>query len=300
MSTEPTPTEPKSGEKPQEIKVIVDNEQTKKLAEELAKAETAKKALEDQLAKNEADRKAQEEAAKKSAEEVEDLKNKLGIIAEKELDKKRKAVVEKANALLKDPERVKEIESKLSNPTEIAAMEFTMNQLEKQISIGEAQFKQYQEDEKKKAEEAVAAKAKADEEAKKAAEEAARTGKPQPKTETPAGSAPMNPAQMGTPQPTDLMHMKFDSYAAMITYLRETENGPDKERAAEAKVALNSLIGKWATLVRQAHNQQTVVPQEEAGKTTPSIKEMSLSRPARQELERRRQGQAPQQVEGTQ
>ena len=43
-----------------------------------------------------------EARALKAEEEAEDLKTKLGLIAEKELDKRRKAVVEKINGTFKD------------------------------------------------------------------------------------------------------------------------------------------------------------------------------------------------------
>jgi hypothetical protein len=285
------PTEPQTP-KEKEIKITVDNEQTKILAEQLAKAERDKRDIEEKLTKIEADNKVQVEAAKKAIDEAEDLKNKLGIIAEKELDKKRKTVTEKANALLKDPERVKEIESKLSTPEGIAAMEYTMNVLEKQMKAGEEQFKAYQEGERKKAEEA----AKATEDAKKAAEEAAKSGKPQPKPETPAGSAPLNPQQMGSSeQPTDLMHMKFGSYEAMVRYLHEVENGPDKERAAEAKAALTTLLEKWASLVKQKYDAMQGAPPK-GFENAPLFQDMLLSKRAKQAQRELQQGARPESV----
>lgn len=278
--------------KEKEIKITVDNEQTKILAEQLAKAESSKREMEEKLQKIEADAKAQAEASKKAQEETEDLKNKLSIIAEKALDQKRKAVSEKANALLKDPERVKEITDKLSTPDGIAAMEFTMNALEKQMKIGEEQYKQYQEAERKKAEDA----AKAAEEAAKVAAEAAKSGKPQPKPETPAGSAPLNQAQMGQGgQSADLMHMKFGSYEAMVRYLHEVENGPDKEKAAEAKSALTSLLQKWAGLVKQNYDTMRGAP-EKGFENQPLFKDMLLSKRAQEELRRREQGKQAESV----
>jgi len=282
-------------EKEQNIHVTVDNEQTKVLAEQLAKAQAEKKAMEEKLAHIEADKKVQDEAAKKLAEETEDLKNKLGIIAEKELEKKRNSVKEKANALLKDPERVKEIESKLGTPEGIAAMEYTMNVLEKQMKVGQEQFEAYKVAEIKKAEEA-AAKAKADKEAAdKAAAEALAAGKPVPPITPPAGSAPLNPAQMGNPQPNDLMHMKFDSYEAMVRYLHEVENGPDKLRAAEAKAALDELLKKWASLVKQNYDTLRGAP-EKGFENAPKFKDMLLSKRAQEELRRRQQGNQPENV----
>ena len=178
-----------------------------------------------------------------------------------------------------------------------------MNVLEKQMKVGEEQFKQYQEAERKKAEDAAKLteeqKKAADEAAKVAAQaaaEAAKTGKPVPKQETPAGSAPLNNAQMGNPAPTDLMHQKFGSYAAMVSYLHEVENGPDKEKAAEAKTALNELIRKWATLVKQSHDAMTSTGPENLSKDTPSIHDMTLSKRAKEELRRREQGLPAQSV----
>lgn len=289
-------TEQSKEKNEQDIHITVDNEQTKVLAEQLAKAQNEKKEMEEKLAKIEADKKAQEEIAKKAAEETEDLKNKLGIIAEKELEKKRNAVKEKANALLKDPERVKEITDKLSTPDGIAAMEFTMNALEKQMKVGEEQFKSYKEAEQKKAEEAVKAAADAKAKADAEAAEAAKTGKPQAKPETPAGSAPLNDAQLkgGNAQPNDLMHMKFDSYEAMVRYLHEVENGSDKARAAEAKTALNDLLKKWASLVKQNYDTMRAGPQ--TGFEGKPFKELLLSKRAQEELKRREQGKQAENV----
>lgn len=291
------PAEQKTENKEREIKITVDNEQTKVLAEQLAKAQLEKKEMEERLAKIEADSKTQAEASKKAQEETEDLKNKLGIIAEKELEKKRSSVKDKANALLKDPERVKEITDKLSTPEGIAAMEFTMNALEKQMKVGEEQFKSYQEAERKKVEDAakVAAEAKAKADAETA--EAAKKGGSQSKPETPAGSAPLNQAQMqgGNSQPNDLMHMKFDSYEAMVRYLHEVENGSDKERAAEAKVALNMLLQKWASLVKQNYDAMRSAPQT-GFENQPKFKDLLLSKRAQEELKRREQGKSAENV----
>jgi hypothetical protein len=292
---EQKPAEQTPKEKEQNIHVTVDNEQTKVLAEQLAKAQLEKKEMEEKLAKIEAQNKVDIEAQKKLAEETEDLKNKLGIIAEKDLEKKRASVKDKANALLKDPERVKEIEAKLSTPEGIAAMEYTMNVLEKQMKVGEEQFKSYQEQERKKAEDAaakvVADKAAAD----KAAAEALAAGKPAPVTTPPSGSAPLNAQQMGNAQPNDLMHMKFDSYEAMVRYLHETEKGPDKLRAAEAKAALDELLKKWASLVKQNYDTMRGAPTQ-GFENAPSFKELGLSKRAQEELRRRQQGNQPENV----
>lgn len=287
----PTNTEDKPKEK--EIHITVDNTETKRLAEELAKAKQEKEEMEKKLKAIEAQKVIDAEVSKKLGEETEDLKNKLGIIAEKELEKKRNSVKEKANALLKDPERVKEIESKLSTPEGIAAMEYTMNVLEKQMKVGEEQFKSYQEGERKKTEEA-AAKAKADADAAaKVAADAAAAGKPA--TAPPAGQAPLNAAQMGNPLPTDLMHMKFDSYGAMVRYLQEVEKGSDKLRAAEAKTALNELLKKWASLVKKNYDEMRQPPVE-TSENVPTFKELGLSKRAQEELKRRQQGGQPENI----
>jgi hypothetical protein len=288
----PKPTNTDDKPKEKEIHITVDNTETKRLAEELAQAKAEKKEMEEKLKGIEAQKVIDAEASKKLGEETEDLKNKLGIIAEKELEKKRTSVKEKANALLKDPERVKEIESKLSTPEGIAAMEYTMNVLEKQMKVGEEQFKSYQEGERKKAEEA-AAKAKADVEAVVKAASDAAAGKSA--TTPPAGQAPLNAAQMGNPQPTDLMHMKFDSYGAMVRYLQEVEKGPDKLRAAEAKTALNELLKKWASLVKKNYDEMRQPPVE-TSENTPTFKELGLSKRAQEELKRRQQSGQPENV----
>lgn len=267
-----------SKEKETQIHVTVDNEQTKILAQQLAQAQAEKKAAEDKLRAFEAQKIIDSESTKKLGEETEDLKNKLGIIAEKELEKKRKAVTEQAKTLLKDDARVKEIESKLSTPEGIAAMEYTMNVLEKSLKIGQEEQKAYVETERKKAEEAV-----------KAAEAAKAAGQP-----APAGSAPLNNAQLGNPQPTDLMHMKFDSYQAMVRYLHEVENGSNKELAAEAKAALDELLKKWASLVKQGYDSMRGT--ENMGKDQPLFKDMLKSKRAQEELKRREQGKPAENV----
>lgn len=281
MPNEPTGNETPPAQdkgKEQNIHVTVDNEQTKLLAQELAKAQAEKKAMEDKLAKIEADKKVDQETAKKLAEETEDLKNKLGIIAEKELEKKRTAVKTKAKELLQDDARVKEIEDKLSTPEGIAAMEYTMNVLEKQLKIGEEQHKAFLEAEKKKLEDAA-----------KAAEAAKAAGK-----EPPAGSAPMNAQQMGNSQPTDLMHQKFDSYEAMVRYLHQVENGTDRELAAQAKTALDTLLQGWAKLVKQ--NYDTMRGSPEGGIVTPKFQDLLKNKRAQEELRRRQQQSQPESV----
>lgn len=299
MSENPKPNEQKPSaeqkpEKEREIHVTVDNEQTKVLAEQLAKAQKEKQDMEEKLKAIEAQSKIEAEAAKKSAEETEDLKNKLGIIAEKELEKKRNSVKEKANALLKDPDRVKEITDKLGTPEGIAAMEFTVNTLEKTMKVGQEQFEQYKAEQLKKAEEAAAKVAADKAAADKAAAEALAKGE-KPKEATPAGTAPLNAQQMGNPQPTDLMHMKFESSEAMVRYLHEVEQGPDKLRAAEAKAALEELMRKWASLVKQNYDSMRGAP-EKGFEGAPKFQDILKSKRAQEELRRRQQGGQPESV----
>lgn len=282
-------------EKEREIKITVDNKQTELLAKQLTEAQAEKKAMEEKLVKMETDRKTQEEVSKKAAEDLEDLKNKLGIIAEKELEKKRNSVKDKANALLKDPERVKEIEQKLSTPEGIAAMEYTMNVLEKQLKIGEAEFKSYQEAERKKAEETVKKAADDKAAADKATAEALAKGEKPPAP--PAGTAPLNAQQLGNPTEQDWKKIKFESYGAMIRYLQEVEQSQDKLRAAEAKTALDALLQKWASLVKANRDAMTNIPPESLDKNTqPLFKDIGLSKRAREELERRKRGEPAQNV----
>ncbi|MGA3110586.1 MAG: hypothetical protein ABSE15_00955 [Candidatus Bathyarchaeia archaeon] len=69
-------------------------------------------------------------------EENEDLKNKLGLISELELEKHRKGVNEKINRYISDPSKRAEMSEKLKSqsPDGIMAMETTMNLLEDQLT----------------------------------------------------------------------------------------------------------------------------------------------------------------------
>jgi hypothetical protein len=91
----------------EDIKVTVDNEHTKSLEQRALKAE----------------------------EEAEDLKTKLGIIAEKELDKRRKAVVEKVNSTFKDSGKRAEMLDKVanSNPQQLSAMDSMLDAFSEQL-----------------------------------------------------------------------------------------------------------------------------------------------------------------------
>lgn len=221
---------PKQDEKkPQEIKITVDNEQTKNLLDQLKREEEARKKAEADLkAKTEEQTKEKAEHAK-TKEEAEDYKGKLEMIAEKELDKKRAVVKEKASKLIQDPERIKEIEAKLKDPEQVAATEYMLKVLEDALNKGEEQHKALLDAEKAKIEEAAKA--------------AASGGAP------PAGSAPLNAAQTGGAK------TGYDSAEAMVADLRKREHSSDPVIAAEAKAILDELFKKWATAVKQEFNE---------------------------------------------
>ena len=75
-------------------------------------------------------------------EENEDLRNKLGIIAEKRLDEKRKIVTDKINSLIRDPSRRAEMVEKLKtdSPEGVSAMDTTMKILEEQLGSKHERF----------------------------------------------------------------------------------------------------------------------------------------------------------------
>lgn len=276
-------------QEPKEVHVKVDAEQIKQMAEELAKEKADAKAAREQAAKAEADKKASDEAkklsdeaAKKATEEADDAKGKLGLIAEKALEKKRAEVTEKANQLFQnDPERVKEVVAKLKDPEGVQAMEYTLNVLDQTLKKGEEARNKLVSEEKAKLE----AKAKADAEAAAAI---AAGGKP-----APAGSAPLNDKQLGQAETGDLMKMKFDSHEAMVRYLKELEHGSDPELAAKAKVVLNKFFENWAQLVKQGYDS---MKGESAKQVIPSFKELTLSKRAQEELKRRQEGKTPERV----
>lgn len=248
-----TKEEKKSTEKEREFKVTVDDTAIKQMAEQNAKLETEKKAIEEKATKAEADRKtaeeakkASDEATKKVTEENEDLKGKLGLIAEKELEKKRTAIRENAKRLFQnDAERIKDIEAKLTDPEGVQNMEFTLNVLDQTLKKGEEAAKKLAEENAKKVEE------------QKKAEEAAAKAAAEGNTPPPAGTAPLNEKQLGAQAPiTDMFKMQFDSHEAMVRYLREAEKSPNPETAAKAKAALGTLFEKWTALVKSQHDAQ--------------------------------------------
>jgi vacuolar-type H+-ATPase subunit I/STV1 len=151
------------------------------------------------------------------------------MISEKELEKKRAVIKEKAKTLIQDEERVKEIEAKLKDPEQVAATEYMLKVLEDQLKKGEEQYKALIDAEKKKVEEAAKA--------------AASGGAP------PAGSAPLNAAQTGT------VKTGYDSAEAMVADLRKREHSSDPAIAAEAKIILDELFKKWASAVKSEFNE---------------------------------------------
>lgn len=222
---------PKEGEKKQatEVTVKVDNEQTKILIEQLKREEKAKLEAEAKLKEMMEDKVKADVEHKKVSDEAEDIRGKLEMIAEKELNKKREEIRVKAQKLIQDPERVKEIEARLKDPEQVAATEYMLKVLEDTLAKGEEQHKKLQEEEKAKAE--AAAKA------------AASGGIP------PAGSAPLNDAQTGGTK------TGYDSAEAMVADLRKREKSSDPAIAAEAKAILNELFKKWASAVKAEYNE---------------------------------------------
>lgn len=242
----PQSTPQKDERKPTEVTVKVDNEQTKILMEQLKREEEARKIAEAKL-KEMTEAKVKDDVEHtKTKEEAEDYKGKLEIIAEKELEKKRVIVKEKASKLIQDPERIKEIEARLKDPEQVAATEYMLKVLEDTLIKGEEQHKLLMEAEKKKVEDA----------AKAATESGAQT---------PAGSAPLNDKQIGTGK------TGYDSAEAMVADLRKREHSSDPVVAAEAKAILDELFKKWATAVKQEFNQMRGFKGE--GKQ-PSIEEL--------------------------
>jgi len=181
-------------------------------------------------------------------EENEDLKNKLGIIAEKKLDEKRNAVTGKINALIADPQKRAEMIEKLKSqsPEGISNMDSMMNLLEDQLS--KSKNERYE----------------------------------------PAGSAPMNPQQMGSSIETDdIYRKKFGSYSAMITALREESKSEDKQKAQRANLVLNQLLNKYAVAQRDVHTEQRFCEDDAIPKTdkVPTV-DFSKSEEPFSELER--------------
>jgi hypothetical protein len=133
--------EPSTEEKLKKAREALEDEKRRKatannltLSGDKNAVETAKEILEKEMQKR-----ANEPSKDELLEENEQLKTKLALVAEKELEKKRNAVTEKAKELLKDSERVKEITDQLTSPEGVKAMEFTLNTLEKTLKTGEGE-----------------------------------------------------------------------------------------------------------------------------------------------------------------
>lgn len=237
------------------VKVSVDNEQTKILMEQLKREETARLAAEAKNTELLNAVKVAEDKAKISGDEAEDAKGKLQIVAEKELEKKRNLITENAKRLLGDDERVKEIVEKLKDPVNVQAIEYTLKVLDDTLRKGEEQRKVQMEIEQKKKVETAAVEA-----------AAIKTGLPPP-----AGTAPLNQAQMGASKGAG-----FDSYEAMVMDLRKKEASADPQVAAEAKVILNEFFRKWSSAVKGEYEQMRGFDATR-DKLQPSLKEITKS-----------------------
>lgn len=230
------PTDPK----PTEVHVTVDSEQMKTLIETQKRLESEKKALEegkkvaeDAKVKAETDAKKSAEEAAAAKKEAGENKEKLDLIAQKEFEKKRAAIIEKTKTLIQDPERIKEIESKLTDPEQLMATEYMMKILEDQINVTNDAHKKALDDEQKKLKDAQ----------DKLAKGGAGSG-------VPAGTVPLSsqtPAEGGTGG--------YSSYEAMIADLRKKEHSPNPEVAALAKSTLTELMRKWAMAVKQEYKE---------------------------------------------
>lgn len=226
------------GNQGKEVKVTVtgDPEGMKTLLETQKRLEAEKKALEDQMKAIEEQRKKAEEDAKKSQDEAKDLNEKLGLIAQKEFEKKRAEILGKVKTLIQDEGRVKEISDKLTDAEQLKATEYMVQVLEQTISKGEEAHKKLLEDEQKKLKETEDKLAKA-------------TGQAVP----PSGQAPLNSAQQSTGSGTK--GQVYSSYEAMISDLRKKEHSPNPEVAAMAKAALTELFKKWAMAVKSEYKE---------------------------------------------
>lgn len=149
-------------------------------------------------------------------DEAESLKNKLGIIAEQALDKKRKAVSEKINALIVNPDKRAEMLENLKGqtPEGIKAMELTINTLEEQLSKTKNQ-----------------------------------------RPEVPAGS-PLVPQQYngGQQQTTDLAHTKFPNIETAIATLQSEKKKGNPEAEPLLRALWKRGIAAWKEAGRPAQS----------------------------------------------
>jgi hypothetical protein len=222
------------GQQPQVVKVQVSSEEMKTLLETQKRLEAEKKAAEEAKAQAESEAKKAKEEAEAAKKEAGENKEKLDLIAQKEFEKKRAAILEKTKTLIQDPERIKEIEAKLTDPEQLMATEYMMNILENQIKTTEDAHKKAIEEEQKKAK---------DLEAKLAQGGSGASGGTAPL----AGQQPVG-GQGGTPT-------GYSSYEAMIKDLRDKEHSSNPEIAAMAKATLTEMMRKWAMAVKLQYKE---------------------------------------------
>lgn len=228
-------------------------------------------ALQKQLKDIEAESKKQRESAEKLAEEKkaleqektnllsekEQLEGDLKLIAEKEFNKKKTALMERVGkAFAPEDKRLKEIESKLNDPEKgpdnLKEVEYTMGILEEAMAKGKAEI------------EAIRKK---DDDAKKAAEDAKKAGQAPPPP-TGGETAQLNDAQQtGNGKKEEV---GYDSYEAMISdFVIRARDTRDPAKQAEAEAILKELWKKWAKNVKsdfekQTHASGTIVNQYES------------------------------------
>jgi len=223
-----------------DVNVKVDNKTTEELMKILE--EERKKRLElEKKYKEEAERLKQlEEEARKKAEEAEDYRAKLAIIAEKEFEKKKSAILEKAKTVMGE-ERLKQIEEQLTDPEKLKATEFMVDTL---IEAMEKLEKEKQEGgEGDEGEGADAGEGEGENPPKEGegGEDKDKEKKP------PAGNVPLSSQQ------TSGEEGGYESYEAMIKDLYKKKHSADPEEAAEAEAILDELFRKWARAVKKKY-----------------------------------------------
>ena len=103
-----------------------------------------------------------------------------------------------------------------------------------------------------------------------------------------AGSAPMNPQQLGSSIETDdIYRKKFGSYDDMIRALRNESKSEDKQKAQHANLVLNALLNKYAVAQKQIHEENRYCEDDAIPKTdkVPTI-DFSQANESFSELER--------------
>jgi len=221
-----------------DVNVRVDNKTTEELMRILE--EEKKKRLElEKKYKEEAERLKQlEEEAKKKAEEAEDYRAKLAIIAEKEFEKKKSAILEKAKTVM-DEERLKQIEEQLTDPEKLKATEFMVDTL---IEAMEKLEKEKKPEGGEGADEGEGAGEGEGENPPKEGE-----GGEDKEKKPPAGNVPLSSQQ------TSGEEGGYESYEAMIKDLYKKKHSADPEEAAEAEAILDELFKKWARAVKKRY-----------------------------------------------